>query len=117
VPLRANVDRRLAGTLRLVIVLPAETTATAATATTVVVEAILATATTSTLEATTSTTALKLTTPLTTTATENGATATAESTLGGGASVVDNGKRGLVFGTLDSEQAGSTGTVDLLICI
>ena len=80
-------------------------------------EAILAAATTNTLEASTSTTALKLTTPLTTTATESGATATAESTLGGGASVVDNGERGLVFGSLDGEQAGGTGAVDLLIYI
>jgi hypothetical protein len=105
VPLRANVDRGLTSALRLVIVLPAEATATAATVATLIIETVLATATTSTLEATTSTTALELTTTLATTATENGATATAEGTLGGGASVVDDGERGLVFGSLDSEQA------------
>lgn len=118
-PVGADVDRGLTDTLGLVVVSPAETTATTATtvATTVaeLVTALLAAANirSSTLEATTSTT-LVGSTALTTTATENGATATAETALLD-ASVIDDGEGGLVLGGCDSEEVGGTGAVHLLV--
>lgn len=115
-PVGANVDGSLTVALRLVIILPAETTAAVAPATrAVVVEAVVTTASTGTLEATTSTTLTSHTTTLTTTTTENGTTTTTESALGRCASVVDNGERGLIFGSLNGEQAGGAGAVNLLV--
>lgn len=115
VPVGADVDRRLTGALGLVVVLPAEATATVAAATrTVVVVAVttLATASAHALEAGTTT---ALGTTALGAATEDGTTATAEGTLSGAAGVVDNGEGRFVFGDLDGEEAGGTGTVDLLV--
>lgn len=117
VPLGANVDRRLARALRLVVVPPAEATTTVATtaAGAVVIEAVtLATATTNALEARAAT---ALSTAALTATTEDGTTTAAERTLRGGTGVVDDGERRLVLGDLDVEKAGGTGTVHLLVAV
>lgn len=113
-PVGTDVDRRLTGSLRLVIVLPTKTTATVAACRAVVVVAIAALATTSTnsLEAS-ATTSLADTTL--TAATEDSATTTGEGTLGRCAGVVDNGEGRLILGDLDVEQTGGACAVNLLI--
>lgn len=118
-PVRLDINRRIAVALRLVVVLPAESAA--ATGTTTASTSIVATV--STLCTSTSvadslelaSAASRVPAPATlSTATAESATSS-KSGLGGIASVADDGERRFVLGELNGEKRRSSGTVNLLV--